>query len=59
MSDISSSTPGLATPALMHTLQRHREILQDYTQEFRKTKNNLKSRREREELLHGVRKEIE
>jgi Golgi SNAP receptor complex protein 1 len=59
MSEISSSTPGLATPALVHTLQRHRDILQDYSQEFRKTQNNLRSRREREELLHGVKKEIE
>ncbi len=58
MTEISTSTPGL-TPALVHTLQRHRDILQDYSQEFRKTQNNLKSRREREELLTGVKKEIE
>lgn len=49
----------MATPALVHTLQRHRDILQDYTQEFRKTQNNLKSRKEREELLQGVKKDIE
>jgi len=49
----------MATPALVHTLQRHRDILQDYTQEFRKTQNNLKSRKEREELLQGVKKEID
>ncbi|ODM88156.1 Golgi SNAP receptor complex member 1 [Orchesella cincta] len=41
------------------TLTRHRDILQDYTQEFRKTQNNLKSRKEREELLQGVKKEID
>lgn len=59
MTEISTSTPGIATPALIHTLQRHRDILQDYSQEFRKTQNNLRSRREREELLTGVKKEIE
>lgn len=59
MGDISTENPAMATPALVHTLQRHRDILQDYTQEFRKTQNNLKSRKEREELLQGVKKEIE
>jgi len=59
MTEISTSTPALSTPAVVHTIQRHRDILQDYSQEFRKTQNNLKSRREREELLKGVRKEID
>jgi len=59
MSEISSTTPGLATPALVHTIQRHCDILQDYTQEFRKTQNNLRCRREREELLHGSKKDVE
>lgn len=59
MNDISIANPSIATPAVVHTLQRHRDILQDYTQEFRKTQNNLKSRKEREELLQGVKKEIE
>lgn len=59
MNEISIANPTMATPALVHTLQRHRDILQDYTQEFRKTQNNLKSRKEREELLQGVKKEIE
>ncbi|ODN01754.1 Golgi SNAP receptor complex member 1 [Orchesella cincta] len=45
--------------SFIHTLTRHRDILQDYTQEFRKTQNNLKSRKEREELLQGVKKEID
>ncbi|XP_022653727.1 Golgi SNAP receptor complex member 1-like [Varroa jacobsoni] len=34
-----------------HTLQRHRDILKDYTAEFNKTRNNIESRRQREELL--------
>uniref|UniRef100_A0A3Q3GZY5 Golgi SNAP receptor complex member 1 n=1 Tax=Labrus bergylta TaxID=56723 RepID=A0A3Q3GZY5_9LABR len=45
--------------ALMHTLQRHRDILQDYTHEFHKTKGNFLAIREREDLLGSVRKDIE
>ncbi|CAF94142.1 unnamed protein product, partial [Tetraodon nigroviridis] len=45
--------------ALMHTLQRHRDILQDYTHEFHKTKRNFLAIREREDLLGSVRKDIE
>lgn len=44
---------------MRHVLQRHHDILQDYTQEFRKTSANLKARKEREDLLHSVRKDIE
>ncbi|ODN01758.1 Golgi SNAP receptor complex member 1 [Orchesella cincta] len=59
MGEFPPQNSSLATPALIHTLTRHRDILQDYTQEFRKTQNNLKSRKEREELLQGVKKEID
>jgi len=59
MTEISNSTPTLSTPALIHTIQRHRDILQDYSQEFRRTQNNLRSRKEREELLQGVKSEID
>jgi len=59
MTEIATSNPALGTPAAIHTIQRHRDILQDYSQEFKKTQTNLRSRREREELLHGVKKEIE
>ncbi|KAK7925771.1 hypothetical protein WMY93_008081 [Mugilogobius chulae] len=45
--------------ALMHTLQRHRDILQDYTNEFHKTKTNFFSLREREDLLGSVHRDIE
>lgn len=43
----------------MHTVQRHRDILQDYTKEFRKIQSNVRARREREDLLHSVRQDIE
>ncbi|XP_067362553.1 Golgi SNAP receptor complex member 1 isoform X2 [Channa argus] len=56
-----TNTPGTASlnAALMHTLQRHRDILQDYTHEFNKTKGNFLAIREREDLLGSVRKDIE
>ncbi|XP_055081976.1 Golgi SNAP receptor complex member 1 isoform X2 [Periophthalmus magnuspinnatus] len=56
-----TNTPGSASlnAALMHTLQRHRDILQDYTHEFHKTKGNFLAIREREDLLGSVRKDIE
>lgn len=38
---------------MMHTLQRHREILQGYRQEFNKICANHTTRIEREELLRG------
>jgi golgi SNAP receptor complex member 1 len=41
-------------PALAHTLQRHTEILHDYTQEFRKTRGSVSSIRDRAELLSGA-----
>lgn len=44
---------------IMHTVQRHRDILQDYTKEFRKIQSNVRARREREDLLHSVRQDIE
>ena len=45
--------------ALLHTLQRHRDILQDYSHEFQKTKANIITYKEREELLGSVRRDIE
>ncbi|XP_074930191.1 Golgi SNAP receptor complex member 1 isoform X2 [Chelonoidis abingdonii] len=54
----STGVPSL-NAALMHTLQRHRDILQDYTHEFHKTKTNFLAVRERENLLGSVRKDIE
>ncbi|XP_037543268.1 Golgi SNAP receptor complex member 1 [Nematolebias whitei] len=56
-----TNTPGASShnAALMHTLQRHRDILQDYTHEFNKTKSNFFSLREREDLLGSVHRDIE
>lgn len=57
MTEMSSSQAPSA--ALQHTLQRHREILHDYTTEFQKTKSHLQSKKEREDLLGSVRRDIE
>lgn len=37
--------------AMLHTLQRHRDILADLSKDFRKTNSQRESRREREDLL--------
>ncbi|XP_037322600.2 Golgi SNAP receptor complex member 1-like [Pungitius pungitius] len=56
-----TNSPGASShnAALMHTLQRHRDILQDYTLEFHKTKSNFFSLREREDLLGSINRDIE
>ncbi|XP_018586246.1 Golgi SNAP receptor complex member 1-like isoform X2 [Scleropages formosus] len=56
-----TNTPSVTSlnAAVMHTLQRHRDILQDYTHEFQKTKGNFLAVREREDLLGSLKKEIE
>ncbi|KAK2150094.1 hypothetical protein LSH36_424g02103 [Paralvinella palmiformis] len=45
--------------ALLHTLQRHRDILQDYSHEFQKTRSNIMAFKEREDLLGSVRRDID
>jgi Golgi SNAP receptor complex protein 1 len=45
--------------ALLHTLQRHRDILQDYSHEFQKTRANIMAYKEREDLLGSVRRDID
>ncbi|KAK7082218.1 Golgi SNAP receptor complex member 1 [Halocaridina rubra] len=46
-----NNCPHGSSVAIIHTLQRHRDILQDYTHEFQRTNNTIISRREREQLL--------
>jgi Golgi SNAP receptor complex protein 1 len=43
--------------AMLHTMQRHKEILKDYKLEFNKTKNNFISHKNREDLLYENSKE--
>lgn len=39
--------------AMLHTLHRHRDILNDLSRDFRKINLQHESRREREDLLRG------
>ena len=43
-----------ASPTVIHTLQRHWDILQDYSHEFCKIRTNVCAVQEREELLQVV-----
>ncbi|GIY78596.1 golgi SNAP receptor complex member 1 [Caerostris extrusa] len=52
-------TQAVPGSTVTHTLQRHRDILQDCTHEFQKTKANIQARKEREQLLSSVRKDID
>lgn len=45
---------GAASATVLHTLQRHWDILQDYSHEFSKIRTNVYAVREREELLEVV-----
>merc|ERR1711973_565987 len=47
------------TATVAHTLTRHRDILQDYRNEYRKTKNNISASKAREDLLGSVQRDIE
>ncbi|XP_065184116.1 Golgi SNAP receptor complex member 1-like [Sycon ciliatum] len=47
-----------ASSALLHTRQRHHDILQDYRQEFNKTKAHVHALQEREDLIGSVRQDI-
>jgi len=49
---------GEPNPAQIHTMQRHRDILQDYSHEFTKTKANIKATRDREDLMGSVHRDI-
>lgn len=55
----NNSAVSSSNAALLHTLQRHRDILQDYSHEFQKTRSNIVAQREREDLLGSVRRDIE
>ncbi|XP_029651056.1 Golgi SNAP receptor complex member 1 isoform X5 [Octopus sinensis] len=50
----------LSSPSatLLHTLQRHRDILQNYSREFQKTKANITALKERDDLLGSVHRDI-
>ncbi|XP_020588285.1 Golgi SNAP receptor complex member 1-2 [Phalaenopsis equestris] len=47
-----------STTSITQKLARHRDILHEYSQEFRRTKQNLNSLRDHAELLNSVRDDI-
>jgi golgi SNAP receptor complex member 1 len=48
----ASSSAASSTP--LHTIQRHWDILQDYSHEFRKIRANISSCRERDDLFEAI-----
>ncbi|KAG0346519.1 hypothetical protein BG004_001535 [Podila humilis] len=54
-------TPGQqgVSSSVMHGVQRHRDILHDYTKEYRKTRQNVRAARDHAQLLSSVRGEID
>eukprot|EP00249_Psilotum_nudum_P013252 c24240_g1_i1 orf=628-1338(-) len=56
MSRCASSA--IATTSVTQKLARHRDILHEFTQEFKRTRGNINSMREHAELLTSVRNDI-
>ncbi|KAI9481694.1 MAG: hypothetical protein EXX96DRAFT_567674 [Benjaminiella poitrasii] len=54
--DRPSATP--TNPSMIHLLSRHKDILYDYTKEFRRVKSNIKMARDKANLLNQVQDEI-
>lgn len=55
---LSNLSIGETNSAQLHTMQRHRDILQDYSHEFVKTKGNIKATKDRENLMGSVQQDI-
>ncbi|KAK3818731.1 MAG: hypothetical protein J3Q66DRAFT_338354 [Benniella sp.] len=56
--DAQTQTNGQAPMTMVHHLQKHRDILHDYTKEYRKTRQNVRAARDHAELLSSVRDDI-
>ncbi|KAF9949421.1 hypothetical protein BGZ72_008795 [Mortierella alpina] len=52
--DAQSQTNGQAPLSMVHLLQKHRDILHDYTKEYRKTRQNVRSAKDHAQLLSSV-----
>ncbi|EJD54871.1 28 kda golgi snare protein [Auricularia subglabra TFB-10046 SS5] len=52
------TSPTRPSPTQTHALQRHREVLQDYTRDFGRIKANVQQARDRANLLQNVRSDI-
>ncbi|KAH9377086.1 hypothetical protein HPB48_001780 [Haemaphysalis longicornis] len=58
-SSVAGGAGGAPSATVLHTLQRHRDILQDYAREFHKTRTNVQAHRDRDLLLGSVRRDME
>ena len=50
---MSSVAEHTRSSSATYTLQRHRDILNDYAKEFRKTKTNVEVNQDRDKLFHS------
>ncbi|KIM32269.1 hypothetical protein M408DRAFT_326891 [Serendipita vermifera MAFF 305830] len=50
---------GAPSQSMLHAIQRHRDVLQDYKADFRRTKVNLEHAMDRANLLSNVRNDIQ
>ncbi|XP_077533713.1 golgi SNAP receptor complex member Gos28 isoform X3 [Haemaphysalis longicornis] len=58
-SSVAGGAGGAPSATVLHTLQRHRDILQDYAREFHKTRTNVQAHRDRDLLLGSVRRDMD
>jgi len=59
MAALLNSPDGAPTQSMLHNVQRHRDVLQDYKADFRRTKANLEHAMDRANLLNNVRSDIQ
>lgn len=54
-----ADNPELLSPAMLRTIQRHREVCQDNARELRRTRTNAQNALDQADLLKGVRNDID
>jgi len=54
-----AANPELLSPAMLRTIQRHREVCQDHARELRRTKATAQNALDQANLLSGVRNDID
>ncbi|KDQ63111.1 hypothetical protein JAAARDRAFT_202618 [Jaapia argillacea MUCL 33604] len=59
LSALMQGATNTLSPSMTRTVQRHREIYNDYDREFRRTKTNVKHALDQANLLSGVRNDID
>ncbi|GJE89662.1 V-snare-domain-containing protein [Phanerochaete sordida] len=56
---LSNDPDSPPSQSMLRAIQRHREVYQDYSKEFRRTKTNLQHALDQANLLSGVRNDID